>query len=150
MGASPALDAIGSLLKGFMAYSAGKAQERQLKYAAAQENADASVRAQAELDKLDRIEGEAAVRAAQNGGGFTGSTQDVLGDMDSRGVFNARSLIYQGATRGRNDLYQAKIARRDGALKLVGASVEAASSLASGWAQAVTAGATGGGGGGGK
>lgn len=131
---SAGISSIGKLFKGFMGWQAGKAQERQAKAAAAQANAEAGVKAQASLDELDRTEAEGAVRAADNGGGLSGSTQDVLADIDRRGMFNARSLIWAGATRANNALYEGKLARRQGALDLVGGVIGAGSSVAGGWA----------------
>lgn len=139
-----AFAAVGSLLKGVMGYGEGKAKERQAQMAAQQANADAGIKAQASLDQLDRTEAEATVRAAQNGGGFSGSTQDVLRDMDQRGIFNARSLIYAGATKAANYRYEGAVASREGSLKLISGVVSAGSSLAGGWADATTASASAG------
>lgn len=130
-----ALQAVGSLVKGIGAYQAGKAREKQAKMAAVQANQEAAIEANVALDEADRVGGEAAVRAAANGGGFDGSTADVLADIERRGAFNARSAIWAGSTKANNFLYEGKVARRQGALALLGATVDAGSSVAGGFMQ---------------
>lgn len=124
--------AVGSLFKGVTGYLGGKAQKRQADHAADQANQEAGVRAQVELDDLDRIEGEGAVRAAANGAGLSGSTQDVLADIDQRGMFNARSALWAGMTKAENAMYEGRVAKRQGALQLIGGGMSAGSSLATG------------------
>lgn len=128
-----ALASVGKLLGGIGAYNKGKAIERQMQFRARQANQEGAIRANVALTEADQVGGEAAIRAAQNGGGLSGSAVDVLADIERRGAFNARSAIWAGATEAENALYEGKVARREGALKLIGATLDAGTSLASGF-----------------
>lgn len=132
--AAAGLSAVGSLVKGLSAYSAGKAAKRQSEARARQFNREAGIEAQVALEELDQTGGEAAVRAAASGGGLASSSADVLADIERKGMFNARSLLYAGSTKAENALYEGRVAKKQGALELVGSTLKAGSSLANAFA----------------
>lgn len=108
--------AVGGLLKGFMSFSEGSAVKAQMQHRADQANQEAGVRAQTQLDQLDRTGGDAAVAAAASGGGLSGSSQEVIGDLYRRGSFNVRSSIYSGLVAAHNARYQGDVAYKQGIL----------------------------------
>lgn len=134
--ASAGLGAVGKLVKGLGGYAAGKAAKRQSEFRARQFNNEAGIEAQAELEHLNEVGGETAVRAAAGGGGLAGSSLDVLADTERKGMFNARSLIYAGATKAENALYEGRVAKKQGGLALIGGGVGAGATLASSYANA--------------
>jgi hypothetical protein len=129
-----ALSSVGKLLGGFGAYSQGKSIERQKQADAVRQNQQGAIEANVALDEADRVAGQAAVDAAGNGAGLSGSSQDVLGDLERRGKFNARSALWAGQTKAENSLFEGRVARRQGAMKLLTSTVDAGTTLASAFA----------------
>lgn len=120
----------GGIFKGFTGWLGGKAQEKQGQARARQANQEAGQQAQAALAEEDEVAGEAAVRAAANGGGLDGSSADVLADIERRGQYNARSAIWAGTTKAENALYEGKTGRRQATLNGIGSVIGGASQAA--------------------
>lgn len=117
--ASAGISAIGKVLGGVGGYSAGKAQATALRAGADQARAEAGIEAQLGLEDADRTEGRAATLAAASGGGLTGSALDVLDDLERQSQFRAKAAIYRGEMEARSREYEARVAKRQGAVSLV-------------------------------
>lgn len=117
--ATAGISAIGQVIGGIGKFAAAKGRARALKAGALQAKREAGIAAGMALEQGDRAAAEAAVRAASGGGGLTGSALGALDDLASSAMFNARSAIYEGVSEGRNLEYEAKVAKKQGALELV-------------------------------
>ena len=129
MAASAGMQAIGSLFSGILGFNAGNAQSDALKAAAMQANKEAGVQAQVALQQGDQVAARAAVQGAANGGGFTGSTLGIISQLGQQSMFNARAAVYRGSTQAQNDLYEAKVARRNATNQLIGGTIGAVSPI---------------------
>jgi hypothetical protein len=124
--------AVGGLLKGITGFAAGNAKKRQAEIAAAQSRSEAGVKAQVELENADETGAVAATRAAANGGGLDGSSADVLADLERKGMFNARSVLWQGETEAENALFKGRLAKKQGTLALISGTLDAGTTLLGG------------------
>ena len=127
------MSAVGGLLKGITGFAAGNAKKRQAELAAAQARSEAGVQAQVALEDADQVEAVAATRAAANGGGFDSSAADVLADIRRKGMFNARSALWQGETEAENALFEGRLAKKQGTLALIGGTLDAGTSVLGGY-----------------
>lgn len=126
---------LGGMLGGIGDFFAAKNQAKAYGYAAQQASQEAGVAASQALTEGERVTAHAATQAAANGGGFTGSTMAVLGDLAGQSYFRARAAAYRGATEVQNDRYQQKLAKRAGVLSLISGVTGGTSSLLGGWAK---------------
>lgn len=110
---------IGSVLGGIGAFAASRGKAKALKAAGQQARREAGVAASLALEQGDRAAARAAVTAASGGGGLTGSALGALDDLAGSAMFNARNAIYEGVTEGRNNDYEAKLAKKQGTLALI-------------------------------
>jgi hypothetical protein len=129
------ISALGSAFKGITGFLGGNQQAKAEKAAAAQAEGEAGVAASQALAQGDQVAAQGAVQAAANGGGFVGSSIAAIQQLSSQAMFNARAAAYRGATEGRADLYQAKIAKGQGVSSLVGSLIGSAGDIAGGVAR---------------
>lgn len=132
---SAGINAVGSLFKGIGGFFGANNQARAMQAAAAQAGSEAGVNAQTALQQGDAVAAKAATQAAANGGGITGSSLAVIQDLSQKAMFNARSAAYRGATEVQRDLYQAKVAKQQGLMDLIGSISPAVGDIAGGEAQ---------------
>ncbi len=128
--AGSVISAVGNIVSGFGAFQASRAQAAALKAAAMQARRSASMEAQMATDEAERAGATAAVRGAASGGGFEGSFDGVLQELEQTGLFNARSAIWSGNVEAANRLYEAKVAKQEGSFALLSSVLQASSSIA--------------------
>ena len=133
------LGAVGGLLKGIGDSIAAGRKATALDRAALQSSEEAGVNAQTALQQGDATAATAAVRAAANGGGLTGSSLGVIQNLSSQAMFNARAQIYRGNVERQNDLYEAATERAQGWSSLVGDTLSGATSRLGSMAQSAQA-----------
>jgi hypothetical protein len=115
-----AAESASKILGGITGFIASNKKAQALRNAATQANAEAGVSAQQALEQGDEVTARAATQVAANGGGFVGSAMGELAQLAQRAMFNARAAVYRGATEAQADLYNAKVAKANGLLGLVG------------------------------
>lgn len=122
---------IGSVLGGIGAFASSRGKAKALRAAGRQARREAGVEAELALEQGDRASAQAAVNAAAGGGGLTGSALAALDDLAGSAMFNARTAIYQGVTEGRQLDYEAKVAKKQGALTLLLSNFDSAPAIGS-------------------
>lgn len=144
--AAAGLEAVGKLMGGMMANGAARARGRALDDQARQALGEAGVASMVGAEQDERLMARAATVAATQGGGGVGASR-VLADLERQSAFKARNTIYRGRAEARNARYEAKLSRAEGRNAMIGATIEATSSLLSSFAQGAEAkrGASGGG-----
>lgn len=126
--AAAGIGAVKSLVGGITGNSAARARGRALDAAARQARAESGVAAQMGMEDDARMMARAETMAAAGGGGFGGSTLNVLDDLARQSVFKARSTIYRAEREASNSEYEAKVSRRDGRNAMIGGVLSAAGS----------------------
>lgn len=126
--AAAGIGAVKSLVGGITGRSAARARGRALDAAARQARAEGGVAAQMGMEDDARLMARAETMAAAGGGGFGGSTLNVLDDLARQSMFKARSTIYRAEREASNSEYEAKVSRKDGTNAMIGGVLGAASS----------------------
>ncbi|HEV2530956.1 hypothetical protein [Phenylobacterium sp.] len=129
------ISAVGSLFKGLTGFFGGNTRAKAEQAAAQQAGQEAGVATSQALQQGESAAADAAVQGAANGGGLVGSTLGVIQDVANRSMFNARAAAYRGLTEERAHLYQAGVAKTQGLQDLIGSGIQAAGSLAGGFAR---------------
>lgn len=115
-----AASAIASLFSGVSSFLGSKGAARAEEAAARQSSREAGVEANMALAQGDAVAASAATQVAANGGGLGGSSLAVIDQLSSQAMFNARRAIYGGVTEANAHLYNAKVAKKNGKLALIG------------------------------
>lgn len=125
------LGALGALYDGFSALTSSRTKAAALRRQAIQYNYDGSAASADIRERGDYLAGQAAVNAGATGGGFQGSSLNVMRDIERRISQNAIQAVQNGAQRGRQASFEAKVATQQGwldfgagILKAVGASAK--------------------------
>jgi hypothetical protein len=129
------LSAIGSVFKGITGLIAGKREAQADKNAALQAEMEGGVNAQEALQSGNATAARAATQVAANGGGFVGSSLDVVKNLSEQAMFQARGQAYRARTVAQNDIYKAGVAKAQGLNQFVGSLINAGSSVAGGMMQ---------------
>lgn len=122
----------GSMMRGITAY-----QSARLQAAIARQEGDAALRAsEVEQDQMltegDRVIGEARAAAAGSGFDLAGSAGDILSRLAAERSAAARMAMDDGSAARQAAYLQARELNRAGRQELLGATVEAAGSVAAG------------------
>jgi hypothetical protein len=125
----------GGVGQGFGDYFANLNKAKAYGNAAQQASQESGVATSQALTAGDRAVAHAATSAAAGGGGFTGSTMAVLGDLAGQSMFRARAAAYRGATEVQADRYEQKLAKRAATLSLISGFTGGSMSLVGGWAK---------------
>lgn len=128
--AAAAAESVGKIVQGFGTWQMKRAQAAQLKASAKTARVEASQDAQLRADEAERTAARAAVIGAATGGGFGGSFAGSFEQLERAGRFNVRSAIWAGESQAKALEYEAKVAKREGAMALFSAYIGAGGSLA--------------------
>ena len=128
------LSSMGNLLGGVTNYFSEMAQAKQDENNGLVTSENAGINSSIQLQQGNAVAAEAATRAAANGGGLVGSSMGIITNLATQAMYNARQTIYRGAVTNQQALYEAKVARANAILGLVGGGIKAATSMVGGWA----------------
>lgn len=137
--AAAGLGAVGKLVGGASARDAAKARASALEAASRQALQEGGVAAQMGLTEDERTIAHATTQAAKGGGGFGGSTLNVLDDLARQQTFRARSTIYGARKESYGLLTDARASRVEGSNAMLEGIIGAGGSLLSGFANAAMA-----------
>lgn len=123
---------LGNMFSGLFAGQAANARAKAYEEAARQAEQEGGVAAQNAVQRGDAVAARAAVQAAVNGGGFTGSSLGIISNLSSQAMYGARLATYRAQTEARNDLYNAKVQKQDATNDFIGAAVSTISPMVGG------------------
>lgn len=137
--AAAGLSAVSKIVGGVNARNAAKARASRLEAGSRQALQEGGVAAQMGLAEDERAIAHATTQAAAGGGGFGGSTLNVLDDLARQQTFRARSTIYGARKESYNLLSDAQAARTEGRNSMIEGILGAGGSLLSGFGNAAAA-----------
>ncbi|WP_303832350.1 hypothetical protein [Asticcacaulis taihuensis] len=108
------LQGVGSIFGGMAASAQGKSQFNQLNKAAEQTRREGGIGSGLVTSAGRRQAADLVVNAAASGGGTSGSSLDVLKDLERQVRFQAVNTTISAENKARNLNYEARVAKRQG------------------------------------
>lgn len=137
--AAAGFSALSKITGGVNARDAAKARASRLEQGSRQALQEGGVAAQMGLAQDERAIAHAVTQAAAGGGGFGGSTLNVLDDLARQQTFRARSTIYGAGKESYNLLSDAQASRKEGKNAMIEGLLGAGGSLLAGFGSAALA-----------
>ncbi len=137
--AAAGLSAIGKIVGGVSARNAAKARASAMEQASRQALQEGGVAAQVGYGVDERAIAHATTLAAAGGGGFGGSSLNVLDDLARQQIYRSRSTIYGAQKESYNYLKDARATRTQGQNEFIGSLFSATGSMLSGFAGTASA-----------